>query len=746
MLDKLRNYLLLGMGEGQTDLVVLSRISALRIFTLCGLSLILAVSLHSSYQGWLLGHYEILLINFIFYAILLVQAGYARRYFKSMSYILLLMTGLGGVAIMLLVREFQLTKLGGILLYSLPLIALLMSGIRASLIAMLFNLVPFVFLLKNKPAPDLFDIDISLPDTHLYLNWLIFLCFNICLPLAVARVLMAFEKTVAQRQSLISNMAHNNAFYRLIFESGEQGRLVINLQGLVETANRRARRLLADPHPEGKPLSTWLPAELLQELQQPCVRQCQIRNQEHWQLSSMNLADGAHQLVLIDDQTENRRLRLSLQAVQEQSQQRRWFDELTGLPNLSSFLHRLRLAFNEQHPPAVLAMIKVQAPLQEQHNYSAHWLAKQITTSLFEQDFLCAWDPDTLLLALAPRVGRSMEELLNELLTEQMSRHAPVQLGCGLLSRPEATEPERLLRHVRYALEQLQGRAGVQLFDAQRYCQEKEDAALLEDLKMALANRELEVAYQPQYCLHQRSITGLEALARWHHPERGNIPPGRFCRLAEENGLSVALTEAVLSRISRDRREWLEAGIEVPSISVNFSTHELGNDALIRHWLTLFHEYGLGRNSIEIELTESAFTEDESALSRRLGLLRKMGYAVAVDDFGTGYSSLGRVVTMPVSKIKVDRSLIRDITSNERKRKLVRTMQVLSQTLDAQLLIEGVEEADQLECLQLLGCHLYQGYYFSRPVSAMQMMALLDKSGEDAFVSDGDVNLAITLG
>ncbi|MBP8172561.1 MAG: hypothetical protein KAY06_00905 [Aeromonadaceae bacterium] len=88
-----------------------------------------------------------------------------------MSYILLLMTGLGGVAITLLVRDFQLAKLGGILLYSLPLIALLMSGIRASLIAMLFNLVPFVFLLKNKPAPDLFDIDISLPDTHLYLNW-----------------------------------------------------------------------------------------------------------------------------------------------------------------------------------------------------------------------------------------------------------------------------------------------------------------------------------------------------------------------------------------------------------------------------------------------------------------------------------------------------------------------------------------------------------------------------------------------
>ena len=98
---------------------------------------------------------------------------------------------------------------------------------------------------------------------------------------------------------------------------------------------------------------------------------------------------------------------------------------------------------------------------------------------------------------------------------------------------------------------------------------------------------------------------------------------------------------------------------------------------------------------------------------------------MAVDDFGTGYSSLGRVVNMPVSKIKIDRSLIRDITSNERKRKLVRTIQVLSQTLDAQLLIEGVEEPEQLAILEQLGCHLYQGYLFSRPLSPAQVVDFL---------------------
>ena len=268
--------------------------------------------------------------------------------------------------------------------------------------------------------------------------------------------------------------------------------------GVVETSNRRARRLLEVDQPEGKPLAAWLPHELLQELQQPCVRLCQIRLQEHWQVTSINLADGAHQLILIDDQTENRRLRLSLQAVQEQSLQRRWFDELTGLPNLSSYLHRLRLAFSEQSPPAVLAMVKVHAPLQEQHAYSAHWLAQQLAPCLYDQDFLCAWDPDTLLLALYPRADKEMEALVSECLNAQMHRTPEVVLSCGLLVKPEASTPERLLRHVRHALEQLQGRAGVQIFDAEKYRQQKEDAGLLEDLKMVLANRQLQVAYQPQ--------------------------------------------------------------------------------------------------------------------------------------------------------------------------------------------------------------------------------------------------------
>ena len=217
----------------------------------------------------------------------------------------------------------------------------------------------------------------------------------------------------------------------------------------------------------------------------------------------------------------------------------------------------------------------------------------------------------------------------------------------------------------------------------------------------------------------------MEALARWDHPKLGFVSPAHFCRLAEQHGLSIALTEAMLARVSRDRKQWLAQGLIPPRISVNFSTHELADDGLVRHWLSLCKQYGIASDALEIELTESAFTEDESSLYKRLTLLRKMGISVAVDDFGTGYSSLGRVVNMPVSKIKIDRSLIRDITSNERKRKLIRTIQVLSQTLDAQLLIEGVEEPEQLVILKQLGCHLYQGYLFSRPLTPDQVVGYL---------------------
>lgn len=725
MLSKVQEFLLLNRDSHASDQLRLSRSSALRIICLCGLLLVLGVAMHSSYHALVAGRYSVPLITLFFYSLLLVQAWLAPRYYQLMAWLMLGTIVGGGLCMQLFIHDPDLAKLGSLFLYSLPLVALLLLGLRVAIGCMVFNLIPFGFLLYDHPLPALFGIDITLPNSHQYLHWLIFIFFNICFPLAVARVMKTFAASLAHRQTLLNDMARNNSFYRMIFESGEQGRLVIDKQGHIEASNRRARRLLGDDRPEGKSLAAWLPAHLLSSLQQVGVWPCKLSEDKLWHVTSTGLSGGQHQLLLIDDHTENRRLRQRLQKVEQHTQQLKWFDELTGLPNLSSFLSRLRQVFAEQKAPGLLAMIKVHTRLHEQHPYSANWLAKQLQPQWSNQDFFCAWDPDTLLLALYDGVNVTAEQLLEQAVAGLMAVAPAAGLKCGVLLRPEAAAPELLLRHVRYALEQLHGRVGIQIFDAGQYMQDKDDASLLEDLKMALVNKQISAAYQPQYCTERQCVTGMEALARWNHPKLGFVSPAHFCRLAEQHGLSIALTEAMLARVSRDRKQWLAQGIVPPRISVNFSTHELADDGLVRHWLTLCKQYGLSSETLEIELTESAFTEDESSLYKRLALLRKMGISVAVDDFGTGYSSLGRVVSMPVSKIKIDRSLIRDITSNERKRKLIRTIQVLSQTLDAQLLIEGVEEPEQLAILEQLGCRLYQGYLFSRPLNPGQVVDYL---------------------
>ena len=486
-------------GHAQ-DQLRLSRSSALRIICLCGLLLVLGVAAHSSYEAASAGRYHVPFINLFFYALLLLQAWLAPRYYQLMAWFMLGTIVAAGLCMQLFIHDPELAKLGSLFLYCLPIVGLLLLGLRVAIGCMIFNLLPFLFLLYDRPMPDLFGIDITLPNSHQYLHWLFFIFFNICFPLAVASVMKTFAASLAHRQTLLNDMARNNSYYRLIFESGEQGRLVIDKQGKIEACNRRARRLLGDKRPEGKSLALWLPDYLLSSLQQVGVWPCKLNDDTLWHITSTGLAGGLHQLLLIDDHTENRRLRQRLQKVEQHSHQLRWFDELTGLPNLSSFLSHLRQVFATQQAPGLLAMIKVHTRLHEQHPYSANWLAKQSQPQWSNQDFFCAWDPDTLLLALYDGVNVTAEQLLEQAVTGLMAVAPAAGLKCGVLLRPEAAAPELLLRHVRYALEQLHGRVGIQIFDAGQYMQDKDDASLLEDLKMALVNKQISAAYQPQYC------------------------------------------------------------------------------------------------------------------------------------------------------------------------------------------------------------------------------------------------------
>ena len=295
MLSKIQEFLLLDKsGRDGKDQLRLSRSSALRIICLCGLLLVLGVAVHSSYKAAMVGRYEVPFINFFFYSLLLVQAWLATRYYQLMAWLMLGTIVGGGLCMQLFVHYAESAKLGSLFLYSLPLVALLLLGLRVAIGCMVFNLLPFGFLLYNRPLPAVFGIDITLPNSHHYLHWLIFIFFNnICFPLAVARVMKSFAASLEQRQTLLNEMARNNSFYRLIFESGEQGRLVIDKRGNIEACNRRARRLLGNDKPEGQSLALWLPDHLLSSLQQVGVWPCKLSEDKLWHVTSTGLAGGA---------------------------------------------------------------------------------------------------------------------------------------------------------------------------------------------------------------------------------------------------------------------------------------------------------------------------------------------------------------------------------------------------------------------------------------------------------------------
>ncbi|QIN78152.1 EAL domain-containing protein [Rubrobacter marinus] len=232
--------------------------------------------------------------------------------------------------------------------------------------------------------------------------------------------------------------------------------------------------------------------------------------------------------------------------------------------------------------------------------------------------------------------------------------------------------------------------------------------------------------YQPKLGLATGEISGVEALARWDHPERGNVPPEVFVPLAEETGLIVPLGEWVLGEACRRAVEW--QGLRPsrpPGISVNLSVRQLRQEDLVERVARVIEGSGLPPEVLSLEITEGLMLENEESILAKLQGLKALGLGLEIDDFGTGYSSLSYLKRLPVEVLKIDRSFVEDLTENPEARKVVRSIVDLARALNLSTVAEGIETRAQLETLKALGCELGQGYLFSRPVPAEEIPPLL---------------------
>jgi EAL domain-containing protein (putative c-di-GMP-specific phosphodiesterase class I) len=269
-----------------------------------------------------------------------------------------------------------------------------------------------------------------------------------------------------------------------------------------------------------------------------------------------------------------------------------------------------------------------------------------------------------------------------------------------------------------------------------RFYTDKMNVDTLERLHMrnslaeAINRQEFVLYYQPQFDLNSSQLMGVEALIRWSHPEQGLIYPNRFIPLAEATGQIVPIGEWVVREACRQAKAWQNQGFEPVRVAVNLSSLQFKRGDVIKMITDLTEEHALDPSYIELELTETILLQDVEYVLDIVKKFKSLRFTLAIDDFGTGYSSLAYLKRFRVDKLKIDQSFIRNLELDRHDLAIVRSIIQLANGFDMLTIAEGVETQAQLEILRREGCHEGQGYYFSHPLPAEQVVTFLTLAGK----------------
>ncbi len=302
---------------------------------------------------------------------------------------------------------------------------------------------------------------------------------------------------------------------------------------------------------------------------------------------------------------------------------------------------------------------------------------------------------------------------------DQHDLHVTTSIGVSVYPE-DGLNAETLVKNADTAMYQAKenGNQSYQFFKPAMNVRAVERQSIEESLRRALERQEFSVHYQPKINLKTGEIAGAEALLRWTHPIRGQVPPGEFIPVAEDCGLIRPIGNWVLREACTQARAWGDAGLTLATIAVNISAIEFRDEHFLEGVFAILDDTGLDPESLEVELTETVLMKRPDSTEAILKTLRARGVRVAVDDFGTGYSSLSYLRKFPIDSLKIDQSFIRQITTAPDETSIVTAVISMGRSLNLRVVAEGVETKEELAFLQSKECEEAQGYYFSRPLSA----------------------------
>ena len=322
-----------------------------------------------------------------------------------------------------------------------------------------------------------------------------------------------------------------------------------------------------------------------------------------------------------------------------------------------------------------------------------------------------------------------LDDLDNPFMLDQQQVRLRATIGITLFPE-DGDSTEKLLQKAEQTmtLAKSRSRNRYQFYIASVDSEMRRRRELEKDLRDALALNQLHLVYQPQIDYRDHRVVGVEALLRWQHPQHGLVPPDLFIPLAEQNGSIIPIGEWILDQTCRQLREWHDQGFTELRMAVNLSTVQLHHVELPRVVNNLMQVYRLPMRSLELEVTETGLMEDINTAAQHLLSLRRSGALIAIDDFGTGYSSLSYLKSLPLDKIKIDKSFVQDLLEDEDDATIVRAIIQLGKSLGMQVIAEGVETVEQEAYIIAQGCNEGQGYLYSKPLPARELTAYLKQA------------------
>lgn len=439
-----------------------------------------------------------------------------------------------------------------------------------------------------------------------------------------------------------------------------------------------------------------------------------------------------------------------LTAIQDKLQHLATHDSLTGLPNRVLFHDRLEMAIKQtRRNEEKLAILFVDLDHFKQVNDSlGHSIgdellievAKRLQSLLRDSDTIARMGGDEFNILLdgfdnteniITLVQKCIDAFKEPFTVQKQRLYATLSIGISIYPN-DGINAELLLKNADAAMykAKTEGRNTYQFYAHEMSEKAYERVIMENSLRIALKDNQFRVFYQPQINLISGELAGMEALVRWEHPTLGIVSPDKFIPFCEETGLIQEIDFFVLESVIKQQIAWNLEGITIPKIAINFSAKTLNSRSIADEVRTMMNFYRCPINCIAIEVTESHIMKNPDEAIKILRELQALGLEISIDDFGTGYSSLSYLKKLPINKLKIDQSFIRDIPYDEDDTAITKTIIALAHNLKLDVIAEGVETLEQQQFLIANECPLAQGYLYSKPIDTESITRLIKSKGK----------------